>query len=106
MPWNRNRYYYTEYVLAKIAEAYPSIYENGIDFGFGNLVTHETAVVEFKADFDLAVKSLSPRKQRFIEMLVGGADSFDMEQGGYYNPALFVRMVFNEMVRFLNKGEL
>lgn len=104
--YNREQWYYTVSNLWDIAESYFHIYQ-GIDFYrrgiFKYTVTNPWLIAEYKADFDGAVKSLSPRKQRFIRLIIGEEiTNGELEVRGFYDAEKFKLAIFKEMANFLN----
>jgi hypothetical protein len=65
-------------------------------------------IIIAKADFDTALKSLSPRKRRFIELIIELKEKEnevikrELEIRGYWDVEKFKWAILNEMARTLN----
>lgn len=63
-------------------------------------------LIDAKCDFDIALKSLSPRKQRFMRLIIGGKGEItnrELEVRGFYEPNKFKWQIAKEMANYLNK---
>jgi len=104
MPWVNEEFYYTVKLLKAIARWYSSIYEVAL---IGNYqVTNIFQLVEFKADFDMALKELgkcNSGKQQIIVMAdVLGISDYRLRNWGLYRIQELREQAYNKMVTFLN----
>lgn len=62
-------------------------------------------ILDTKIDFDRAKKSLSPRKQRLIDLIIEeNITDRQLERRGYYEAKKFKWQIFSEMANKLNGG--
>jgi len=66
MPWINDEYYYTRGILDAIVEWYCLLYDRQLIIGTYQ-ITHLFTLVEFKADFDIALDSIGRGEWRGLE---------------------------------------
>ena len=119
MPWvSDTEYVYTKGVLDAIAIGYKSIYEY-LDLGF-HTVTSMDRLIEYKADFDLALDSIGRghwtglnetdfmtysdygREQRVIIARILGIEDYELQAYGFRHVPQVRGRAYWEMCNFLN----
>lgn len=61
MPWSGPDFHYSIKVLKTIAENYIELYEEGLSFREGDVITNSFSIAEYHADFDQALSSLGKK---------------------------------------------
>jgi len=107
--WKGDEYHYSIGLLEGIAENYDTLYKEGIYFTTGKKGYHikpnrhiPINIVEYKADFDTALKVLSRRQRRVIDAQIMGISDSQLEMEGFYNIGRFRWISYCDMARFLN----
>jgi len=123
MPWaSDTEYHYTKKVLDAIALGYDAIYSQGIDMGI-HVVTEQDRVIEFKADFDLALSSIGKgywwgladcefkayrdygKLQRVVIARILGVSDWELQPYGFYRVAQLRGLAYHNMCAFLNGND-
>ena len=123
MPWvSDTEYIYTPKVLDAVAVGYNSIYER-LDLGV-HIVTEMDRLIEYKADFDLALSSIGRghwdglnetdfmsysdcgRWQRVIIARILGIDDFELQAYGFWQVPQARGAAYSSMCKILNGEDL
>ena len=100
--FGREQFDYSIRLLRSIAECYEEIYD-GLDMGIYT-ETNPFRLAEYRADFCLALKQLTGRKKKIMELIIKGLENGELEQRGFYRPNQLRRRAFEAMKKYLNGG--
>ena len=122
MPWvSDTEYVYTKFMLDSIAVGYKSIYSH-LDIG-SHTITGIDRLMEYKADFDLALDSIGRghwtsmnetdfmtysdygREQRVVIARILGIDDYELQAYGFWQVPQVRGKAYWKMCRFLNGVE-
>ena len=122
MPWINDEYYYTRGILDAIVEWYCLLYDRQMKIGTYQ-ITHLLTLVEFKADFDIALDSIGRgkwrgltshnfnnygqfgRMQRVIIASILGITDYELRAFGFSDAKQLRYEGYKRMVGFLNENK-
>jgi len=121
MPWNNDIYYYTQGIVNAIVEWYCLLYDRQMIIGTYQ-ITHLFTLVEFKADFDIALDSIGRgewrgltshrfndyrqfgRMQRVIIASILGIKDYELRAFGFNDAKQLRYEARKRMLGILNKN--
>ena len=109
MSWVNDRFYYSVGLLRHIAENYSLYDPDSSEFDW----KHWQSAIEFKADFDTALKSLGRRRQKVIKATMKkisddrdyDKSDYQLKREGFYSVGKFRYNSFVIMCRLLNGND-